>query len=196
MGPSRLPPRLGPFACYSLESRSKGASVDLVDLPYIDAEHESAVRELLFACADEFVPPLSARHSTSQTDLDSDEHHSGAQAYFDEMREQPIVLALSDGELLGFLSYRPDFELDFLGEKSVYVTTVCVEAAHRRFGVASRLYGHIEDLVAPDTISLRTWSTNVAQIGALQKRGYECVRTLVDDRGPGVDTVYFVKRNR
>lgn len=169
--------------------------MDLVDLPRIDDAHMDAVRALLFACEGEFVPPLSERHSTSQTDLDSGERHSGPQAYFDEMSAQPIVLALRDTELLGFLSYRPDFVLDFLPGASCYVTTVCVDAAHRREGVATALYAHVEALVRPQGVSLRTWSTNVAQIGALRKRGYECVRTLPDDRGPGVDTVYFLKRN-
>lgn len=169
--------------------------MDLVDLPRIDAAHEGAVRDLLFACEGEFVPPLSARHSTSQSDLGTGERHSGPQAYFDEMREQPIVLAIQGGDLLGFLSYRPGFVLDFLPGTSCYVTTVCVDASHRREGVATALYAHVEALVRPQGVSLRTWSTNLAQIGALRKRGYECVRTLPDDRGPGVDTVYFLKRN-
>lgn len=168
----------------------------LLDLERVDGPWAEPVWRLLSACADEFVPPLSARHSTSQTDLGSEERHEGPTAYFEEMRSQPIVLAVEGEELLGFLSYRPNFELDFLGERSVYVTTVCVSAAHRRRGIASALYGHIEERVAPQTVSLRTWSTNAPQIGALRKRGYECARTIENDRGPGVDTVYFIKRSR
>ena len=168
----------------------------LLDLERVDGPWAEPVWRLLSACGDEFVPPLSARHSTSQADLDGTERHDGVGAYFAEMRSQPIVLAVEGDELLGFLSYRPDFELDFLAEKSVYVTTVCVASAYRRRGIASALYGHVEERVAPQTVSLRTWSTNTPQIGALRKRGYECARTIENDRGPGVDTVYFIKRSR
>ncbi len=170
--------------------------MELLDLECVDGAWTERVYALLAACGDEFVPPLSARHSTSQADLDGTERHDGVGAYFAEMRSQPIVLAVEGDELLGFLSYRPDFELDFLAEKSVYVTTVCVASAHRRRGIASALYGHVEERVAPQTVSLRTWSTNTPQIGALRKRGYECARTIENDRGPGVDTVYFIKRSR
>ena len=168
----------------------------LLDLDRVDGPWAEPVWRLLSACGDEFVPPLSARHSTSQADLDGTERHDGVGAYFAEMRSQPIVLAVEGDELLGFLSYRHDFELDFLAEKSVYVTTVCVASAYRRRGIASALYGHVEERVAPQTVSLRTWSTNTPQIGALRKRGYECARTIENDRGPGVDTVYFIKRSR
>ena len=43
-------------------------------------------------------------------------------------------------------------------------------------------------------ITLRTWSTNGAQEHILDKLGYGLVRRLKDDRGEGIDTVYFVKK--
>lgn len=43
-------------------------------------------------------------------------------------------------------------------------------------------------------ITLRTWSTNGAQEHILDKLGYSLVRRLKDDRGEGIDTVYFVKK--
>ncbi len=57
------------------------------------------------------------------------------------------------------------------------------------------LYDLIENEV-PKTlscnrISTRTWSTNKAQIHSLKKRGYKEQRVLVDDRGPGIDTIYY-----
>lgn len=168
--------------------------MELVEIDRVDEGHEDAVRALLAACDEEFVPPLSARHSTRQANLDGSEFHDGVDAYFDEMRRQPIILAVAGSELLGFLSYIPGYELPFLDGPSSYVSTVCVAPAHRRRGVASALYGLLEERVAPGTVSLRTWSTNVAQITALERRGYACVRRIADDRGAGIDTVYFAKR--
>ena len=39
---------------------------------------------------------------------------------------------------------------------------------------------------------LRTWSTNAAQMHLMGKLGYVERARLVDDRGEGVDTVYYV----
>ena len=46
-------------------------NIRLEELEYVDDEHSQMVMELLTACDDEFVPPLSSRHSTTQRELDS-----------------------------------------------------------------------------------------------------------------------------
>ncbi len=168
--------------------------MDLVELERVDDECSGLVRALLADCGDEFVPPLSSRHSTSQSELGPDQPRGdGVDAYFEEMRRQPIILALEGSELVGFLSYIPGFVLDFLPGQSYYVSTICVNRAHRRRGIASLLYDRVEQIARPGIVSLRTWSTNAAQIGALGRRGYVCVKRIVDDRGKGIDTVYFAK---
>ena len=105
------------------------------------------------------------------------------------------LLAFADHpeHVQGFLSYIPGFVLDFLPGQSYYVSTICVNRAHRRRGIASLLYDRVEQIARPGIVSLRTWSTNAAQIGALGRRGYVCVKRIVDDRGKGIDTVYFAK---
>ena len=60
-------------------------------------------------------------------------------------------------------------------------------------GVAKALYQRMEELARPGIVSLRTWSTNHAQIAVLKRRGYDCVRRIADDRGEGIDTIYFAK---
>ena len=47
------------------------------------------------------------------------------------------------------------------------------------------------DDLGHDAVSTRTWSLNHAQLHELAKRGYRQLALLKDDRGPGVDTVYF-----
>lgn len=166
----------------------------LVDFTCVECSIEHQVGELLSACADEFVPPLSQRYSTSQDDLGSAPGGSFPDAYFNVMRDQSIICAFEGEVLAGFLSYVEGYELACLGHPSTYVTTLCVAAAQRRRGVASALYRHLERVVGAGVVSLRTWSTNVAQTEALRRLGYRCVGRVVDDRGPGIDTVYFAKR--
>lgn len=168
--------------------------MDLLELERLDGVHAESVRALLADCGDEFVPPLSTRHSTSQSNLGPNQPQGdGVSAYFEEMRRQPIILALEGSTLVGFLSYIPGFSLDFLPGPSCYVSTICVSRAHRCRGIASALYQRMEELARPGIVSLRTWSTNHVQIAVLKRRGYDCVKSIADDRGEGIDTVYFAK---
>lgn len=168
--------------------------MDFIELERVDDEHAELVRTLLADCGDEFVPPLSSRYSTRQSELGPNQPHGdGVSAYFEEMRRQPIILAQEGHELTGFLSYIPGFVLDFLPDRSCYVSTICVDRKRRHRGIASSLYERVERIARPGIVSLRTWSTNEAQIAVLERRGYVCARRIADDRGRGIDTVYFAK---
>ena len=183
--------------------------IRLEEFESVDDEHSQMVIELLTACDDEFVPPLSSRHSTTQRELDSTVTGTagittvigGIIEYFDDMRHHPIVLAVDEGDdgerLVGFVSYIRDYRLDFIDEPVTYVSTICVNKRRRKQGTASRLYERLEDIVRSQgggVIALRTWSTNATHCRLLDKLGYECVKRIPDDRMPHVDTLYFAKR--
>lgn len=185
-------------------------SIRLEEFESVDDEHSHMVIDLLTACDDEFVPPLSSRHSTTQRELEyvvSDAAGIAAVIggavieYFDDMRRHPIVLAVDeceDGErLVGFVSYIRDYRLDFIDASVTYVSTICVDKRRRKQGTASMLYGRLEDIVRSQgggVIALRTWSTNAAHCRLLDKLGYGRVKRIPDDRMPHVDTLYFAKR--
>ena len=71
-------------------------------------------------------------------------------------------------------------------------------ADYRGQGISEVMYAEAEKDIAAkfpgSRITLRTWSTNGAQEHILDKLGYSLVRRLKDDRGEGIDTVYFVKK--
>lgn len=75
------------------------------------------VYRLLDECEDEFVPSLSQRVSTRQSDLVSSgsQASAGVRNYFEEMARQSFLLASSngDGHLLAFLSYIPSYQLPY-----------------------------------------------------------------------------------
>ena len=185
-------------------------SIRLEDFESVDDEHSQMVIDLLTACDDEFVPPLSSRHSTTQRELESVIANTAGITtvivgavieYFDDMRRHPIVLAVDEGDdgerLVGFVSYIRDYRLDFIDEPVTYVSTICVDKRRRKHGTASRLYERLEDIVHSQgggVIALRTWSTNAAHCRLLDKLGYGRVKRIPDDRMPHVDTLYFAKR--
>ncbi|MDU0330431.1 GNAT family N-acetyltransferase [Paenibacillus sp. 3LSP] len=145
-----------------------------------------------------FVPPLSAREHTYQSDLTA-----GAAAtalpkrYFDELKEQAFLLVLDREQVIGFMSFRPHYVFEHADERveTIYVTTVIVDEAYRGQGMTTRLYGELEAIAQQKNrpIMTRTWSTNHSHIRVLHKIGMREVQRIQDGRGPGLDTVYYRK---
>jgi len=161
-------------------------------------KEKEMVWDILCQCDADFYPRLSARNSSYQKDLKS----SGVAeekptAYFEGMIEQYFILAYEGEEVVGFMTFKQNYECEALQEfgTSLYITTVCVRKEKRGRGIMKEMYRVMEQEAAKccscNRISTRTWSLNDAQIHELAKRGYEKLCVLVDDRGPGVDTVYF-----
>lgn len=80
----------------------------------IDEVASNGVLELLHECDDDFLPCLSSRRSTRQSDLsmndvtDDNNDTDGVLAYFTEMGHQPTFVAYDDdGSVTGFLTYVP-----------------------------------------------------------------------------------------
>lgn len=160
----------------------------------------SQVYQLLEKCENEFMPPLSQRVSTRQSNLvDTDSSSAtGIGSYFDEMAEQSFLLAVSDtdGRLLAFLSYIPSRQLpeEILDRESSYVSTICTAHEARGNGIARALYTALEETT--DVITIRTWSTNMSQLHILNSMGYEELARIPNDRGQGIDTLYFIRARR
>ena len=65
------------------------------------------IMELLSLCDQEFIPPLSARSSTIQSNLGPQGgKREGPVAYFENIQHQPAFLAVDDGRVVGFMSLK------------------------------------------------------------------------------------------
>jgi len=166
----------------------------------LSAVEKEMVWEILCQCDEDFYPPLSARNSSSQKNLKDTGTCSVEEkptVYYEEMIQQYFILAYEEDEVVGFMTFKQDYECEALKEfgVSLYITTVCVKKEKRGRGIMKALYQVMEQEVSAacgcKRISTRTWSLNDAQIHELSKRGYDKLCVLKDDRGPGVDTVYF-----
>lgn len=163
--------------------------------------HLEGVLRLLRRYGDDFTPSLFGRSGTCQQGLAPSGGGGTIDAYFAAMRQQPFLLSLEDDTVTGFFTFRRDFvppplsELARPGLLGLYITTILVDAAQRRRGTARQFYRHFMSLY-PDQdrlISTRTWSTNASHIGLLEKLRFDGPVRLKDDRGPGIDTVYYYK---
>lgn len=164
-----------------------------------DTAYQLQVYELLKKCDREFVPPLSDRESTTQSNL----HASGADAhrepkrYFEQLCQQSVILAVNQKQVLGFMSFREKHICEDVrdGVETAYVTTIIVDPQHRGQGLTRQMYQSLMDHTrgAHLPISTRTWSTNHAHIKVLSRLGFREILRIRDGRGPGIDTVYFRK---
>lgn len=147
------------------------------------------------AVADDFLPSLAMRTSTTQKSLSSPTAGS-VDAYLTGMLAQHTLLAwANDGSLAAFLSFRlnhVDPRFAGLGA-SAYVSTIAVMPQFRREGFARRLYAALLQLpLGPSRlVLLRTWGSNVSHLDLLAEIGFEILARDIDNRGPGVDTVYL-----
>jgi ribosomal protein S18 acetylase RimI-like enzyme len=118
--------------------------------------------------------------------------------YFEEILKEHVVLAYIDDKVVGMMTYVPRFNSSTLAAWSpcTYIDTVGVIPGWRRRGVARAMYQalfEVESVKALPHVALRTWSTNLSHMSLLDKLGFEEVDRHLDERAPGVDTVYYAR---
>jgi len=161
-------------------------------------KYYNQIFEMMVAGDKDFIPPLSARSSTTQKDLTSTESSmDGLKSYFEEMKAQRFMVCLDGDVLVCFLSFKENFTNDKISEKdlpNIYMSTLVMRPEYRGQKVTQTLYGKLFDIYSHASVFTRTWSTNIAHTKILGKFDFETIATLKDDRGKGIDTVYFAKR--
>lgn len=162
-------------------------------------KYDNEILDMLRESDDEFVPPLSARSSTTQSDLtQTTRANNGVLNYFEEVKKQKILIAVEDEKLLAFVSFKENFVSEKIGEEclpNIYISTVLVSPNGRGRGITGKMYGVLFEEYENTNVLTRTWSTNEAHIKILSKLDFEKMSVIKNDRGEGIDTVYF-KRSR
>ena len=157
-----------------------------------------AVWELVKRYDHEFIPPLSARESTSQSILTT-QHGIEAEPvqYFEQLLKQEFLIALEKDKLLGFMSFNKHYVNDDLQDQldTIYISTIIVDGDYRGKGITTRFYAALQELAKQwqKPITTRTWSTNHSHIHLLNKLQFKEIKRIKNGRGTGVDTVYYRK---
>ena len=164
--------------------------------PREQADYYDQFLEMLYGADKQFVPPLSARSSTTQQDLTGTESvEDGILQYFEQMKTQRFMAALEDGKVLGFVSYKEDYTCEaFDKTPNIYLSTLVVRPEGRGRGLTRAIYRRLFDAYARGYIFTRTWHTNDIHIRILGDFGFETLQVLENHRGPGIHTVYFLKK--
>jgi len=160
----------------------------------------SALRRLLSAADDAFVPPLTDESRATVSQAGDDHGSTSIDAYVDDCLNRPLLGAFDGDRLVGFASLEAYTDSDPLAAytPTTYVSVLLVEEAYRGQGIATRIYDHLleslPDELPQSSLSTKTWHTNRAHVAILDSLGFECVHRVEDDRAPGIDTVYYTRR--
>lgn len=163
-----------------------------------ESEHKAYYDEILNMLIlgdEEFVPPLSARSSTTQSDWKRQKKQAdGVTNYFEELKKQRLMVATENGKLQAFVSFRENFKNDKITVDdlpNIYLSTLIVHPDGRGKGLTQKMYEILFKEYESANIFTRTWSTNAAHIKILSKFDFEILDVLKNDRGQGIDTIYF-----
>lgn len=139
------------------------------------------LREFFHLVDAEFLPPLSERDSVD--DL--------VWRYLDD-KESDCMICRNGMSISAAVAF------EYLNQQhsSVYLTFFAVHPQHRRqgMGLAYRLkiLTWLKQQGVQEVIT-RTWSTNRAMCRLNEQVGFLVDYVIPDDRGPGIDTIYYKK---
>lgn len=145
-----------------------------------------------------FLPPLSQRSSTTQSNLQGTAGEEDILPYFNKMMEQNVLAMFFEGKLFGFVSYIDNYVSGVITEEThpnIYLSTLALRPESRGMGATKKAYTHLFfDRYPHCNVYTRTWSTNGPHIHILGGFGFEELKRIPNDRGKGIDTVYFCKK--
>ena len=174
------------------------SNIKIIFVEKLNKMQEREVWELLKKSDHDFLPPLSARTNTVHklAGYNSNEKVSeGPVKYFEEIKKENFLLILNNGKIEGFMSFIKDYPLEFdQGTVIVdYITTILIDSNCRNKGYTKKLYDVILTERKETNKATRTWSTNFTHIHILDKLGFKLAQRDLNDRGPNIDTVYYLK---
>lgn len=159
--------------------------------------YKKQIFQMLVECDEEFLPPLSSRIITSPEFLNIKNEPKGIPIdYFNDIINQKIIVVMEEEKVIAFMSFKENYINTYISEETlpnVYVTTLLVKPEYRGKGIAKRIYYMLINECQNVNIYTRTWSTNESHKKILSEIGFKNYIVLQDDRGKGIDTIYFVK---
>lgn len=160
-------------------------------------QYREELLEILSINDKNFIPPLSQRSSTTQANLLGDDNKADILPYFNKMLEQNVLAMFWEEKLIGFVSYIENYLSDVIGSEThpnIYLSTLAMRPESRGMGATKKAYTYLFfDRYPHCNIYTRTWSTNGPHIHILGGFGFCELKRIPNDRGEGIDTVYFCK---
>ncbi len=161
--------------------------------------YREEIFNMLVDADDDFLPPLSSRivdPETNRNTFSDERNEQNIRDYCAAMLKESVLAIFLDSALCGFVSFAENLKNETITETpNIYIGTAVIAASLRGKGVLKAAYDYLFNTVFPErSIFTRTWSTNAAHIKVLSKFSFDEIKRIKDDRGDGIDTIYFAKR--
>lgn len=163
------------------------------------AAYSEGVRRLLDEADDEFIPNLTSEDRTGVSRSNDEEWFTSIDEYVEAALRRELIVALDGDKVVGMISFEQIADMPTLEASTPtnYVTELIVAKDHRGQGIATSMYklliNDLPEELQRRSISTKTWSTNDKHISILDTLGFECAKRIPDDRGDGIDTVYYTR---
>lgn len=164
----------------------------------VSEQYRQQIFEMLVEADKEFIPSLSARNSTTQKYLNEVKEKESLLpvSYLKHLLNQHWILAKVQNKVVGFLSYCSNYTDGVVGLEQAgdYISTIIVRKEYRGQKITIGMYNKLFEETKAPWIATRTWSTNYAHLCILQKLEFQMIKRILNDRGVGIDTVYYQKK--
>lgn len=136
---------------------------------------------------DDFTPPLDGRNVNIEERIQDtfDKPDSGYLIVESQTMDSNI-------SIIGLIGFNKHWE----SRNDAYINFLAIHPEYRGLGLSSKLESELEsklELEGIQYINVCTWSTNKPVLNFYEKRNYQLNHVLKNDRGNGIDTIYYCK---
>ena len=182
------------------------SNLNIIIVDQLNKQQEKEVWEIVKKADYDFVPPLSDRVDTVHKFIghnpeeikNNERNQEGPVIFFDEIKKESFALIINNGKIEGFFSFIKDYPLEIDQGTIIcdYITIIIIDPNCRNKGYTKKIYNFLLNERKEKNIATRTWSTNFAHMHILDNLGFKLVQRDIDDRGPNIDTVYYLKESK
>ena len=186
------------------------SNLNIIIVDKLNKQQEKEVWEIIKKADYDFIPPLSDRtdtvhkfmgHNPEKTQNQVNPEKNGRNGegpiqFFEEIKKESFLLILNNGKIEGFFSFVKDYPLEIDQGTIIcdYITIIIIDPDCRNKGYTQKMYDVILNERKEKNIATRTWSTNYAHMHILNNLGFKLVQRDINDRGPNIDSVYYLKK--
>jgi ribosomal protein S18 acetylase RimI-like enzyme len=137
----------------------------------------------------DFIPPISKRRG-----LPKKKEIENFTKKMIRGKKSTMIIFESNRKINGIICFSEDY---WKNKNIPHIVEFAVHKSHRHKGVGTLLLEYIFNLLERKgykSVTIRTWSTNKLALNLYRKVGFKKIKTIKNDRGKGIDTIYFKKK--
>ena len=171
----------------------------ILDGNKLSSSQKEQLYHLLVSREGDFIPPISERGEKSKEENIKEyfEHLLSMRMVLIEenvtMSNIPDEVREKEMHLAAYLAFEPEHYFPPTDETILYMSSAIVDPKYRGHHYLEEMYKCCFEEAGDRPVGTRTWSTNGVQLHLLPKLGFEVAERIVNDRGEGIDSLYYIR---